>query len=192
MEKIILASGSPRRKQLLDLIGLEHEVIVSRVDETLLTVFDSPIKTAKNHAYSKAKAVADTITEGIVIGADTIVVKDSKIYNKPKDDIDAFNILKELKGKSHDVITGIAIINAKNGQYILDSETSKVFISQLTDNEIKAYIASGETSDKAGAYAAQGIGSLIVEKIEGCFFNVMGLPLYKLRLLLKNYGINLL
>lgn len=188
--KIILASKSPRRKELMDMLNLKYEVIVSDADETLeegLTIEEQ----AKRLSYIKAKTVFDETTgDRIVIGSDTMVIKNRKIYGKPKDEEDAFRILKELKGTKHQVITGLAILVEKNGECeeYLDYDITEVHFKNMTDEEIKNWIATGKAMDKAGAYAIQGEFAVFIEKINGNYWTVVGLPINKVYDILK--GIN--
>lgn len=186
--KIILASKSPRRKELMDLLNVNYEVIVSEADETLeegLTIEEQ----AKRLSYIKAKTVFDeTLGDRIVIGSDTMVIKNGKIYGKPKDEEDAFRILKELNGTKHQVITGLAILVEKNGKYEehLDYDITEVYFKDMTDEEIKKWIATGKALDKAGAYAVQGEFTVYIEKINGNYTTVVGLPIHKVYDVLKN------
>lgn len=186
--KIILASKSPRRKELMDMLNLKYEVIVSDADETLeegLTIEEQ----AKRLSYIKAKTVFDeTQGDRIVIGSDTMVIKDGRIYGKPKDKEDAFKILKELNAAKHEVITGLAILVEKNGKYeeYIDYDITEVYFKDMTDTEIKNWIATGEAMDKAGAYAVQGKFSVFIEKINGNYWAVMGLPIHKVYEILKS------
>lgn len=185
--KIILASKSPRRKEIMDMLNLKYEVIVSDAEEILeegLTIEEQ----AKRLSYIKAKTVFDeTIGDRIVIGSDTMVIKDGKIYGKPKNEEDAFRILKELNGSKHQVITGLAILVERNGKYqeYLDYDITEVYFKNMTDEEIKNWIATGEAMDKAGAYAVQGKFSVFIEKINGNYWSVMGLPIHKVYDILK-------
>lgn len=185
--KIILASKSPRRKELMDMLNLKYEVIVSDAEEILeegLKIEEQ----AKRLSYIKAKTVFDeTIGDRIVIGSDTMVIKDGKIYGKPKNEEDAFRILKELNGSKHQVITGLAILVERSGKYqeYLDYDITEVYFKNMTDEEIKNWIATGETIDKAGAYAVQGKFSVFIEKINGNYWSVMGLPIHKVYDILK-------
>ena len=185
--KIILASKSPRRKALMDMLNLKYEVIVSDADETLeegLTIEEQ----AKRLSYIKAKTVFDeTIGDRIVIGSDTMVIKDNKIYGKPKDEKDAFKILKELSGSKHQVITGLAILVEKNGEckQYLDYDITQVYFKDMTDEEIKNWISTGKAMDKAGAYAMQGEFAVFIEKINGNYNTVVGLPIHKVYDILK-------
>lgn len=185
--KIILASKSPRRKELLDLLKIKYEIKVSNAEEIIeenLTIEEQ----AKKLAYIKAKTVFDE-TEGqrIVIGADTMVIKDGKIYGKPKDETDALKILQELNGKRHQVITGIAILVQKGNEYkeYVDCDITQVYLKNMSEKEIKDWISTGEAMDKAGAYAIQGEFSVFIEKINGNYSTVVGLPIHKVYDILK-------
>lgn len=185
--KIILASKSPRRKELMNMLNLEYEVIVSEADETLkegITIEEQ----AKRLSYIKAKTVfEETLGDRIVIGSDTMVIKDNKIYGKPKDEEEALKILKELNGTKHQVITGLAILVEKDGKYeeYIDYDITEVYFKNMTDTEIKNWISTGKAMDKAGAYAIQGEFSVFIEKINGNYWAVVGLPIHKVYDILK-------
>lgn len=172
MKKIILASASPRRKELLTTAGVEFEVLVSEADETI-PEGTAPRDAAMMTAEKKSLAVAEN-RDGIVIGADTIVVIDDKILGKPKDETDAFGMLRLLSGREHEVITGVCITDGEKTEKF--AQVSKVRFYDLTDDEITAYVATKEPMDKAGAYGIQGKGCVLVESIEGDYFNIVGLP----------------
>jgi len=180
--RIILASKSPRRKELLGLLNVEYEVIVSEADETLeegITIEEQ----AKKLSFIKAKTVFDeTAGDRIVIGSDTMVIKDGIIYGKPKDREDAFNMLKKLQGTNHKVITGLAVLVEKQGRYeeYLDYDIADVYFKEMSDEEIYNWIDTGKAYDKAGAYAVQGEFMVFIEKFNGNFATVMGLPIHKL------------
>jgi len=182
--KLILASGSPRRIELLKLLGCKFKVIPSLIEEKINPRL-SPIKNVKRISRLKALDVASKISEGIVIAADTIVVLDKRILGKPKNKKEARGMLKSLSGKVHKVITGLAIIDAKTKKILQDVVITKVKLRHLNKNLIDKYIASGEPLDKAGAYAIQGKASLFVESIRGDYFNIVGLPLSALNRLLE-------
>ena len=184
--KLILASASPRREQLLKQIGLEFEVMPSDFDESRLCM-NNPTESVQQAALEKARAVARKLVEGIVIGADTIVVYAGEVMGKPKDQSDAIQILKRLSGKKHEVITGVALVNARNNLEYVWSEKTSVWFRQLSDIEIKKYVESGQPMDKAGAYGIQGRAAAFVKRIEGCYFNVVGLPLASLVENLKRF-----
>lgn len=188
MREIILASASPRRKELLSQAGIPFRVQPSSVDEEKLKLKGSPGEKAMCLALAKAMDVAGKIGDGLVLGADTIVVVDNEIFGKPADDREAFRMLSRLSGRDHLVITGIALVDAGKGVQKTAYETTRVFFAFLSDDEINAYIRTGEPRGKAGAYAVQGLGALLVDRIEGCYSNVVGLPLMRLRRLLEEFG----
>lgn len=188
--RIILASNSPRRREILSQLGVEYEVKPSNYDEKEEET--DPYKMVMLLAHNKARSIAKGMKEeALVIGADTIVYKD-EIMGKPKDRADAAAMLTRLSGTTHSVITGISVIKTPEMITVTDYEETLVKFKVLSRDEIKAYVDSGETADKAGAYAIQGLGSLLVEKIDGCYFNVVGLPVYKLSTILEKFGLNLL
>ncbi|MDD5039136.1 MAG: Maf family protein [Dehalococcoidales bacterium] len=191
MPGIILASASPRRKELLEKLGLKFKVEPGNHEEDILSGLN-PHQLARNLSLEKAKTVAGKHKNAIVIAADTIGVFKGQVLGKPHTPIEARNMLKTLSGKSHSVITGFTIIDTSSHKTITKSVETKVYIKKLTLKEINAYVKSGEPLDKAGAYAIQGLGSIIVEKIEGDYFNVVGLPLSALAASLKEFGINIL
>ena len=173
---IILASGSPRRKQLLEQIDLEFEVVPSQIYEDF-SLNLSPTDFVEYYAQEKAKDVANSYPDKWVIGADTIVVFESHILGKPKNEKDSFQMLKRLSGNTHQVITGVSIQNIK--QDISDSfhERTNVTFNTLSDNIITYYIETYKPFDKAGSYGIQDWFSVCVNRIDGCFYNVMGFPL---------------
>ncbi|MGN1329661.1 MAG: Maf family protein [Eubacterium sp.] len=178
---IILASKSPRRKELLSIITEDFVIKTANVDETLPESI-SPDKAVEY--LSKIKAEPFKNKKDTVIGADTVVAIDGKILGKPKDKADAFSMLRILSGKEHSVFTGVTVI--KNNKSKTFSVETRVKFFELTDEEINTYISTGEPFDKAGAYGIQGKGSLLVEKIDGDYFNVVGLPVSKLAKALNN------
>lgn len=182
---IILASASPRRKELLSLLDIPFKVLVSDVDETLPDGLP-PYFIAESLSLKKAAAVAANVTgHSLVIGADTIVVLDGKILGKPSDEDDAFSMLKELSGKWHSVISGVTVLDNKSAKSESFYVETKVKFSHLSDDEIREYIKTKEPNDKAGSYGIQGKGAKFIEKIEGDYFNVVGLPVQKLYSVLK-------
>ncbi len=184
--KIILASGSPRRKELLKSLGIEFEIIKPNADEKILND-ESPENLCKRLAELKANSI--NISNKIILAADTIVVIENEILGKPKNRDDAFRMLNLLQGREHKVLTGIAL--RENNKLISDVEISCVKFRELNQAQIKAYISSGECDDKAGAYAVQGLGSLLIEYIKGDYYNVVGLPLCKFGKMLNNFNITL-
>lgn len=188
VENIILASASPRRQQLLKQIGLNFEVVPSSIDEVIDNTL-KPFQVAISLASQKCNDVASQIKDDcIVIGADTIVVKDDRMLGKPKNAIDAFDMLSSLKGEWHQVVTGLCLFRTSDKKSICDYEMTKVKIADKSDEFINEYISTKEPFDKAGSYGIQGYGSLLVEKIDGCYFNVMGLPIFKLSCMLDKLG----
>lgn len=191
MKKIILASGSPRRKQLLEQIGLDFEVAVSNVDEA----FNPDLKPNQQPGYlskKKAQAVAAKFPSSIIIAADTLVVVGNEVMGKPKDKMDAKRILKKLSGKMHLGITGFTIIDTSSGRSITKSIETKIWFRKLTENEIVSFVEREKPYDKAGAYAIHELASIFVEKIEGDFFNVVGLSVYELANELKKFGVKII
>ncbi len=180
IKKLILASASPRRKELLDQVGIEYEVIPSSVEEHIEDIDGTPAEKAEKLAYFKAKDVASKLNDCLVLGADTIVVIGNEILGKPIDLDDAKRMLIKLSGKEHKVITGVALIDTGKNAVVMSHETTSVKFRDLTNRMIDSYIASQEPMGKAGAYAIQGFGALLVEGINGCYSNVVGLPLTKL------------
>jgi len=183
---LILASSSPRRREILENLGFEFEVIPADIDEDFLEGEDF-ISHVERLALSKAVKVSKSRPEGKIIGADTIVVFEGRVLGKPVDESEAEEMLRLLSGKKHQVITALALV-APSGSRIVKSETTDVVFYELSREEIRRYVATGEPMDKAGAYAIQGYASAFVRRIEGCFFNVVGLPVWLLFSMLKEMG----
>ncbi|AIQ20087.1 MULTISPECIES: Maf family protein [Paenibacillus] len=190
---IILASGSPRRRELLSLLGLPFEVISSDTDESTPPEF-TPEMIVRSLALRKAEAVVPAAGKrnAVIVGSDTIVVLDDKVLGKPVDEQDSRVMLGLLQGKTHQVYTGVACIGLPEGKILVEHRVTSVTMRALSEEEISAYIATGEPADKAGSYAIQGLGATLVEKIEGCYFNVVGLPLSLLERMLSRVGISVL
>lgn len=186
MEKIILASSSPRRRELLSKYNLNLQVFPANIVETY-GEGDTPEQIAMSLALQKALWVERHVNNGIIISADTIVILEDKILNKPIDDKDAFQMLNALSGKDHKVITGLSIIRANTNLKIIDFESTIVEFRNISDDKIKSYINTKEPMDKAGAYGIQGYGQVLVKGIKGCYSNVVGLPLAKLDYLLNTF-----
>jgi len=185
-----LASASPRREQLLRQVGYEFQVLPSLAEEDN-TAELPPEELVQTHARAKAWDVARQVAPAdIVIGADTLVVLDGKVFGKPGSAEQACRMLQELSGRTHSVWSGIAIV--KEGRCLCAAVETRVTLGRLNEEEIKRYVATGEPLDKAGAYAVQGIGAVFVEKLDGCYFNVVGLPLNALARLLSEAGVDLL
>ena len=194
---MILASGSPRRLELLRNLGLSFEVVVSRVDETVPAGI-APDKLVKSLALAKAEAVLTTLSgnqELVLIGADTMVVLDGELIGKPSDGEDARRMLIKLSNRTHEVLTGVAVLRqTKEGDVdtLVCLEKSLVTFRSLSEAEIAAYVTTGEPLDKAGSYALQGIGAAFVAKIDGCYTNIIGLPIPKLVGVLRSSGLAIL
>ncbi len=191
MKSIILASASPRRKELLANLGLEFTVIPADIKEDFNATI-KPHELAQELSQEKAKAVTGKVKNALVIAADTFIIYRGKIMGKPHTTAEAYDMLQTLNGKSHKVITGFTIIDTENGKSISRSVETKVFMKKLTSAEINNYVMSGEPLDKAGAYAIQGLGATIIEKITGDYFNIVGLPLSALAESLREFGIHIL
>lgn len=180
---ICLASGSPRRKEILEKVGIEFDIITSDVEE-VLDQSKSPEINAMALAYLKGYDVSNQVLDRLVLSADTVVYTD-RIMGKPENRQDAYDMLKELSGKEHTVITGYALIHREKGIKIVDYCETKVFFRPLSEADIQLYLDTEEAFGKAGAYAIQGFGTLLVEKIDGDFFNVVGLPIGDINQYLK-------
>ena len=183
MKKIILASASPRRQEILKNIGLKFEILVSDADESKIDKKAVPVSIyVQELAMLKALAVAEKLKNknALIISADTVVYLDGKILGKPKDEDDAKNMLKALSGKCHSVFTGVCVMDAKTLKSVCANEETKVYFKELSEERIDDYVRTKEPMDKAGAYAVQGLGGMLVEKTEGDFLNVIGLPAKKL------------
>jgi septum formation protein len=190
LKSIILASGSPRRKELLERLNIDFDIIVSDLDEDSIEQ-SKPDDFVEKLAYEKAKSVSMLINkDSLVIGCDTVVVYNNEILGKPKNNEQAISFLKKLSGSNHQVYSGIAIIDTKSNNKYLSHEITDVYMKELSNDEIAYYIQTGEPFDKAGAYGIQGIGSLFIEKISGDYYNVMGLPLNKLYKGFNELGVN--
>jgi septum formation protein len=191
-KKIILASASPRRKELLESMGLKFDIIPSQIEE-IIDDKNFSTELIENLAEEKAADVAkNTDFPAIIIGSDTVVVINNNVLGKPKDEKDAFNMLKMLSGKTHQVISGIAIIDTESNKTIKDSVTSNVTFKELSEKEINAYIATKEPMDKAGAYAIQGLAGMFVKEIKGCYSNIVGISVFKLAEMLNELGVEIL
>ncbi|MBC8590828.1 Maf family protein [Wansuia hejianensis] len=186
MNKVILASSSPRRREILEKYDFKYKVVESNITEKINSR-ESPEQIAMSLAFEKAYNVSQKYRDSIVIGADTIVAYKNQTLGKPRDENDIIRTLNLLSGKKHEVITAISLINLDSNIKIVDFERTEVKFRQLDPIIIQKYVATGESLDKAGAYGIQGYGALLVEKIEGCYLNVVGLPLVKLDKLLNEY-----
>ena len=190
LPKIVLASSSPRRVKLLKQLGVPFDVMepdgVHEEDDGV------PEEVVIRNAQAKADHVASKLDEGIVVGADTIVVLGDAIIGKAMNDQEATEMLGALQGRSHRVLTGLVVVDASSKRMETDVVETHVTFRSLSEEEIARYVATGEPLGKAGGYAVQGIGAVIVEEVHGCFYNVVGLPLYRLNMLLEKFGVILL
>lgn len=180
MKKIILASQSPRRQELLTLLGIPFEVLVSDTEENI--THTDPAKVTEELSAQKAIAIARQVEEGVIIGADTVVSSEGHILGKPSDEAAAYQMIHSLQGKSHMVYTGVTVLVKEKGREDIYtfSEGTKVKVAEMSEEEIRGYIQTKEPYDKAGAYGIQGIFSKFIEGIEGDYFNVVGLPVHRL------------
>ena len=190
MSNILLASKSPRRRELLQHLGLPHTTISVACDESYPAGL-SPEETVCYVSRKKAKAAAEQHGSGeLILTADTMVFLDNRKFGKPADEKDAFQMLRSLSGREHAVCTGVTLL--QDDRCLTEAERTLVRFAPLTDDQIRAYIRTGEPMDKAGAYGIQGTGALLVEGVDGDFFNVMGLPIHRLSLMLESFGIRCL
>lgn len=184
-DEIILSSSSPRRRFLLGLVRIKHRVVAPRVREHD-HAHENPVRHVLRLASLKAHSGKGRVKRGIILGADTVVVMDGDILGKPRNKGDARRMLRRLSGRWHTVYTGLAVVDAASGIESAGYERTSVKIREMTDGEIDAYIATGEPMDKAGSYGIQGYGAAIVERVRGCYFNVVGLPLVRLLCVVKD------
>jgi septum formation protein len=191
VKKIVLASASPRRRDILSITGLKFTVCPGDYEESVNSSLN-PRGLARFLSRKKAEAVAHRYKDSIIIAADTFIVFRGKLLGKPLTSHEARKMLALLNGKTHSVITGFSIFDTGTGKKVSRSVETKVWFMKMTAREINAYVATKEPLDKAGAYAIQGLGALFIEKIEGDFFNIMGLPLCALADCLKKFGIQVL
>jgi len=188
--KLVLASASPRREEILKQLNLKFTIVPSKIDEDSFKI-DDPVELVKTLAAEKAKSVSELVEDAVVIAADTVVVYDDQILGKPGGKLEAKKMLKKLSSNQHQVITGLAVLNSQSGERYVDFNITDVKIKALSESEIDNYVETGEPLGKAGAYAIQGLGGLFVEEIRGSYYSVMGLPIHQLAQLLDkfNYGI---
>jgi len=183
----VLASASPRRRMLLDMIGLKFTVVPPSFEEDSV-VCDDPPERVLRLAREKALKVKKQVTTGVILGADTLVVQDGRILEKPFSRDDAANMLSSLSNNWHEVYTGLHLVDAGNGSDTSSYEMTRVRFRKMDNREINVYLKTGEPMDKAGSYGIQGFGGIFIKRIEGCYFNVVGLPLTRLMMLLDELG----
>ncbi|MFZ5652429.1 MAG: Maf family protein [Bacillota bacterium] len=192
MLPIYLASASPRRRELMEQLGLRFSVVVSNIDENSMDERITPGMMVEELSLKKAVEVARELSSGLVIGSDTVVVWGNRILGKPRDRQDAVEMLACLQGGHHWVFSGLAVIDAESGKTHVSHEKTRVYFRAADMDEIERYADTGEPMDKAGAYAIQGLGSVFVKGIEGCYSTVVGLPLARLAAVLKDFGVDVL
>ena len=183
--ELILASQSPRRWELFKLVGLDYTAVTSDADENIS--LGEPGSFVEQLALRKAEAVKQAHPGACIVGADTIVWLDGEIIGKPRNEEDAVRILKKLSGRTHTVYTGVAVLT--DGSTQLCHDTTMVTMEEIPEEDIRAYVASGEPLDKAGAYGIQGPAAVFVKRVEGCYFTIIGMPMHKLYHMLANVGI---
>ena len=174
-EKLVLASKSARRAEILEAVGWPFEQMAANVDESRL-VFEDAATYVERLAKTKAETVAKKVPAGLILGADTVVVIDGEILGQPLNDQEARRMLKLLSGKWHNVLTGVALMRGQTSRVSVDHESTRVRFCEMETDEIDWYVSTGEPRDKAGAYAIQGKGGLFIEEIQGDYFNIVGLP----------------
>ncbi len=196
MPLLTLASASPRRHELIRLLGLDHQIVPSLLDEAAILIPPGhPGGYVRALAMAKAEEVAERVHEGFVLGADTVVVLDEEILGKPKDVTDAVEMLNRLRGRTHQVFTGVALLHCQAGVVAGRAEDhveTAVKMKSFSNETLHAYLDTGEPMDKAGAYAIQGRGALLIEGIVGDYYNVMGLPIARVAEMLEAYGVRCL
>ena len=190
-KKIILASSSDRRKELLTRLGINYTAMPSRIDEDSFD-HENPEKLVQELSLAKASKVAGLVENALIIAADTVVAHQNKILGKPKDEEDAQRMLKLIENKQHEVYTGLALISADDEMHFLDYDVTEVYMRKIEKDEIERYIKTGEPMDKAGAYGIQGKGGIFVKKIIGSYFTVMGMPIHMLSMALKSFSIEII
>jgi septum formation protein len=189
MKQVVLASASPRRRVLLNQIGIDCLVHPANIVESKL--WSKPEAAVIENAVQKAQAVRKAVADAVIIGADTMVVLDDNILGKPKSKREAIDMLSSLSGKMHIVLTGLALLDSKTGELWTECEKTRVYFKSLSQLEIVSYVTSGASMDKAGAYGIQDRGALFVERIDGCYYNVVGLPLVALARGLESLSVSI-
>ncbi len=189
---LLLASTSPRRHYLLREAGIPFDVVAPKDVAEDFPPGEPPAELVVRHALTKARSVAADHPRRLILGADTVVVLNKKIHGKPADEAEARAILSQLQGQTHTVHTGLALVAGSSGRELAEAEATEVKMRPLSAEDISSYVATGEPLDKAGAYAVQGRGSLLIERVVGDYFNVVGLPLYRLSKMLEGFGLEVL
>lgn len=188
--KLVLASASPRREEILARLNLKFTIVPSKINEEEFSA-GSPVELVKTLAAEKARSVSTLVEDALIIAADTVVVHNEQILGKPTGKLEAKKMLKKLSSDRHQVITGVAVLNSKTKESLVDYNITEVKMTELNQVDIDSYVETGEPLGKAGSYAIQGFGGLFVEEIKGSYYSVMGLPIHQLASLLDqfNYGI---
>jgi len=181
---LVLASSSPRRRSILEGLDLEFEIDFPGTEENIIPG-ETPEDLVVRLAALKAADVARRHSRGTVLGADTIVIIDGVVLGKPSDPADAVRMLRTISGRWHEVLTGLAVVRCSDGETVSGFERTRVLVRELTDSDIDGYVAGGEPLDKAGSYGIQECGAALVSRVDGCFYNVVGLPVVRLSVLLK-------
>jgi septum formation protein len=174
-EKLVLASRSPRRAEILNAVGWPYEMVPANIDESRFE-FEAAVVYVRRLAQTKAETVAKNLPSSLVLGADTVVLVDDEVLGQPSDSEDARRMLKLLSGRWHEVLTAVALLRAGENRSVVDHEKTRVRFAEMSGDEIDWYVKTGEPMDKAGAYAVQGSGALFIEEIQGDYFNIVGLP----------------
>lgn len=190
MAKLVLASNSPRRQDLLQMLGLDFTVIPSKIEEKDFAALP-PEEMVKELSKAKAEGVGTLVENALVIGSDTIVMLEGEILGKPRNPEEAILMLKNLRNKDHTVLTGLALYETNSGRILVDYDRTEVSMGPISDDDIRNYIRTGEPLDKAGGYGIQGIGGAFVESIRGSYYTVVGLPIHLLVKMLKEFGISI-
>lgn len=189
---LVLASASPRRRQLLEQIGVQFEATSSQAEESVDVSLLTPVQQARALAQVKGRDVAARYPDRLVLAADTIVVVDGLVMGKPADAKEAYAMIDRLQGRAHEVITGVALIHNATNRELVAHEVTTIWMRPLSGAQISRYVNSGEPLDKAGGYAVQGRAGALVERIAGCYYNVVGLPLSRVVRMLEEFGLEVL
>lgn len=190
MRRLVLASSSPRREELMEMLGLSFTIVPSKIDEGEYTGL-KPVDLVRELARAKAEGVAKLVENSIVVGSDTIVVLNGELMGKPVNNLHAVKMLKRMQNRQHTVITGLAVCDSESEKISVDYDKTEVYMLPMSDADINFYVNTGEPMDKAGAYGIQGIGGAFIEKIVGSYFTVMGLSIHKLAIMLREFGISI-
>lgn len=189
--KLVLASASPRREEILKKLNLKFTIVPAKIEEDSFDAAD-PVELVKTLALEKAKTVSKLVEDVLIIAADTVVVQNGQILGKPEDELEAKKMLRQLSSRQHQVITGLTVLNSQTEASLVEYNITDVTMGKISEKEIENYISTGEPLDKAGAYAIQGFGGLFIKEIKGSYYSVMGLPIHQLKELLNNFNYGIL